>query len=150
MQGKQSLMEAFDVLDQLEDMLLEPQYWRQLARVQGFSVPPLTWMSEGQMMAINWEQFAGPKPDVNMIPGGPLAPCFPTLIVCIGVNDNIEATFQQALQHLHGCPNDKGNVIFWASKWSSHVWTRYTRRFELDHRWLQIVGSGKSELDLPR
>jgi len=94
-------------------------------------------VSEGYDDWITGESIAqGFPPNVNAIPGKPINKCYHTLMVAIGLADNIEARILEAVIHIKlKCPGENKKVIFIAAKWDSGSWRKWADEF----RYLEVI-----------
>jgi len=78
-------------------------------------------------------RFEGLTDRINVIPSRRKGACHDTLLVVIGGHESdvtIDNRILEAVEHIFvHCPKETKNVLFWAARWSSLVWSKHVRSF---------------------
>lgn len=135
------LLRIFDALDSLEHDV----------RAEGEASDD--WPEKGADLAVFLQEghpSVSPS-ECDLIPSDTMHGCHPTLVVCVGRQDNVEERIKQAANHLADthCGGTTMTVVFWAATWDSGVWWRHAGLFKGTSSWLVMIHGGKGQLSLP-
>ena len=111
------------------------------------------WHEKGIDLAVFLEHgHSGLSPtEYDLIPSDTMHGCHPTLVVCVGRQDDVEERIKQAANHLAPthCGGTTKTVVFWAATWDSGAWWRHSGSFKGTTPWLVVIHGGKGQLSVP-
>lgn len=111
------------------------------------------WPEKGIDLAVFLEHgHSGVSPtEYDLIPSATMRGCHPTLVVCVGRQDDVEERIKQAASHLTDthCGGTTKTVVFWAATWDSGLWWRHAPAFKETTSWLVMIHGGKGQLSVP-
>lgn len=111
------------------------------------------WPEKGVDLAAFLEHSrSGVSPtEYDLIPSDPKHSCHPTLVVCVGRQDDVDERILRAADHLTDshCGGTTKIVVFWAATWDSGAWWRHAGAFKGVMPWLVVIHGGKGQLSVP-